>query len=58
MTFDRGEVITDTKVTDGKQLSNETFLKEWIEKESQRRGEGTCGSGGGFFGGLFGSGKK
>jgi hypothetical protein len=50
VTFDRGEIIIDTKVTDVSKLKDETFLIHWIENESRRRGEGTSGgSGTGFW---------
>lgn len=56
ISFNRGEVIMDSKVTDPKQLRDERWLREWIEKEARRRGGGTGGGGGGggLFGGLFG----
>jgi hypothetical protein len=55
---DRGEPRTDTKVTDGRQLTDRRFLEEWIRNEARRNGGGGGGGGGsgtGILGGLFGS---
>ncbi|KAI9730032.1 MAG: hypothetical protein M1818_008301 [Claussenomyces sp. TS43310] len=56
VSFDRGEVMTDTKVTSPERLKDEQWLREWVENEAKRRGGGTGGggSGGGLFRGLFG----
>lgn len=59
--FDRGEVVE--RLVDGKEMTKEDAMKAWIEKQAERRGEGTSGDGGssgggGFFGGLFGNFKK
>jgi len=59
VTFDRGEVIMDTKVVDVAKLKDEAWLTQWIENESKRKGEGTGGGvGSGLFGGLFGNTKE
>lgn len=61
MAFDRGEPQIETRVVDGKKLTNEAFLRKWIEDEANRHGNG--GAGGSFpgteiFGGWFGRGKS
>jgi thiol-disulfide isomerase/thioredoxin len=58
LAFDRGEAMTETKVTDPKMLKDERWLKEWIRSEARRRGNGGGGGSGlgaGIFGGLFGN---
>jgi len=57
VTFDRGEIITATKITDVEKLKDENYLIEWIENEAKRKGQGT-GPEGGLFGGLFGHTKQ
>lgn len=57
VTFDRGEVVIESKVVDAAKLKSEQFLRGWIEREAARKGEGSSG-GGGFFGGMFGNSKK
>jgi len=53
--FDRGELITDTKVVDVDKLKDEGYLMEWIANEAKRNGQGTGGgTSGGLFGGLLG----
>jgi hypothetical protein len=54
LVFDRGEVVA--RETDSRKMSNETWLREWIEEQGKRKGQGTGGNGGGrgFLGGLFG----
>jgi hypothetical protein len=57
LTFDRGEVVQDSRTVDVNRMKDKEWLKEWIERESKRRGTGTGGGGsigGGLFGGLFG----
>jgi len=55
VTFDRGELITETKITDVNLLKDEDYLIKWIENEAKRKGQGTSGGPeGGLFGGLFG----
>jgi hypothetical protein len=58
LSFDRGEVMGETRVTDPKLMKNEEWLKEWIRTEARRKGNGGGGDGAGLFGGLFGLGKK
>jgi hypothetical protein len=56
LSFDRGEVMTGTKVTDPKFLRDGQWLMEWIKEEARRRGSGGGGGlGTGLFGGLFGN---
>ncbi|KAI0454077.1 hypothetical protein F5B21DRAFT_263727 [Xylaria acuta] len=56
LSFDAGEAMTDTKVTDGRKLADRAFLEEWIRNEARRHGGRGGGGGGGtgVFGGLFG----
>ncbi|KAK0655526.1 hypothetical protein B0T16DRAFT_305206, partial [Cercophora newfieldiana] len=61
LSFDAQEAQVETKVTNGKQLSDRKFLEEWIRNEARRhgnRGGGGGGGGGGspfsVFGSLFG----
>jgi hypothetical protein len=61
LSFDAQEAQTQTKVSDGRLLSDRAFLEEWIRTEARRhggRGGGTGGGGtvsglSGLFGGLF-----
>ncbi|TGJ83302.1 hypothetical protein E0Z10_g5444 [Xylaria hypoxylon] len=53
LSFDAGEAMTQTKVTDGRKLADRAFLEEWIRNEARRHG-GRGGGGTGVFGGLFG----
>ena len=53
LAFDRGEAMTDTKVTDPKLLRDEVWLKEWIANEARREGSGGGGLRAGIFGALF-----
>ncbi|KAI1473696.1 hypothetical protein F4774DRAFT_29472 [Daldinia eschscholtzii] len=56
LSFDAGEAQTRTKVTDGRKLTDRSFLEEWIRNEARRHGGRGGGSGGpGILGGLFGS---
>lgn len=50
LVFDRGEVVE--RVTSVQNMSNEAWLREWIEQQAKRKGEGSSG-GPGIFGGLF-----
>ncbi|KAI1362426.1 hypothetical protein F5Y08DRAFT_274017 [Xylaria arbuscula] len=57
LSFDAGEAMVQTKVSDGRKLADREFLTEWIRNEARRhggRGGGGGGGGGGLFGGLFG----
>ena len=60
ITFDRGEVVE--RVTAVTKMRNREWLKEYIERQARRKGEGTGSpgesSGTGFFGGLFGNSKR
>ncbi|CAK4034704.1 Hypothetical predicted protein [Lecanosticta acicola] len=44
--FDRGEAQVATKVVDLVALGSREFLREWIEREAARHGEGGAGGGG------------
>ena len=59
LTFDRGEVMQDSRTSDVSRLRDKEWLREWIEREARRRGGESSGGGGGgvgsgLFGGLFG----
>ena len=58
LTFDRAEVMEQSRTKDVSKMKDEEWLKAWIEREARRRGDGTGGGGGsigsGLFGGLFG----
>ena len=60
LSFDRGEAMTGTKVTDPKLMTDREYMKEWIRTEAKRKGDGGAGAnaGGGLFGGLFGMFRK
>jgi len=55
LSFNRSEAQSRVM---GKQLVDKQFLKDWIENEAKRRGDGGSGdswaSNGGLFGGMFG----
>ncbi|KAI1155472.1 hypothetical protein F4825DRAFT_407881 [Nemania diffusa] len=53
LSFDAGEAMKETKVTDGRKLADPAFLEEWIRNEARRHG-GRGGGGTGVLGGLFG----
>jgi hypothetical protein len=57
LSFDRGEAMGETRVTDPKLMRDERWLREWIRGEARRRGGGGGGGGmgRGLFGGLFGN---
>ncbi|KAI0906143.1 hypothetical protein F4823DRAFT_94655 [Ustulina deusta] len=54
LSFDAGEAMTGTKVTDGRKLADRAFLEEWIRNEARRHGGRGGGGGNGVLGGLFG----
>ena len=59
LTFDRGEVMEQSRIMDVSKMKDKEWLKEWIQREARRRVEETGGGGGGgvgsgLFGGLFG----
>jgi len=55
LSFDTQEAQVQTKITDGKKLSDRGFLEEWIRTEARRHGNRGGGGGmGGIFGSLFG----
>ncbi|KAI0204216.1 hypothetical protein F4808DRAFT_475670 [Astrocystis sublimbata] len=54
LSFDAGEAMTQTKLSDGKKLADRAFLEEWIRNEARRHGGRGGGGGGGLLGGLFG----
>ncbi|KAL8381091.1 hypothetical protein RB595_005396 [Gaeumannomyces hyphopodioides] len=60
LSFDAGEAQLETKVVDGRLLTDRAFLEDWVRAEALRHG-GRGGGGGlpgmSFFGGLF-SGSK
>jgi len=60
LSFDRGEAMGETRVTDPKLMKDERWLREWIRNEARRRGGGAGGGGlgPGLFGGLFGLGNR
>jgi hypothetical protein len=60
LSFDRGEAMGDTRVTDPKLMKDEQWLREWIIGEARRRGSGGGGGGigPGLFEGLFGLGNR
>jgi hypothetical protein len=46
LSFDAQEAQVETKITDGRRLSDRKFLEEWIRSEAKRHG-GRGGGGGG-----------
>lgn len=54
MAFDRREAQMETMIINVEKMKSERFLREWIEKEALRGGQG--GAGGSFLGSLFGGG--
>jgi hypothetical protein len=65
-TFDRGELVRESVVTDVRMMADRAWLRRHVEKEAGRKGEGSGGDGwgggagtvaeraGSVFGGLFG----
>ncbi|KAL1652129.1 hypothetical protein SLS58_000254 [Diplodia intermedia] len=43
MAFDRGEAQFETRLTSVDRMKDSAFLREWIETEAARRGEGGAG---------------
>jgi hypothetical protein len=39
LSFDSGEVQTQTRISDGRKLSDKLFLEEWLRTEARRRGD-------------------
>jgi len=58
LSFDRSEAQSESKVVDGRKLVDRQFLKEWIENEARRKGNGGGGGSwapnGSLLGALFG----
>lgn len=58
--FDGEWAIEESRVVDGKKMAEREFLREWVEREAKRRGQGggggSGGGGGGWFGAAFGRG--
>lgn len=54
LTFDRGEAQFETRVTSVEQLKDARFVREWVEREAARRGEGGGGGGRNLMGKWFG----
>ncbi|KAK1758399.1 hypothetical protein QBC47DRAFT_374550 [Echria macrotheca] len=61
LSFDAQEAQTETKITDGRTLSDRAFLEQWIRTEAKRHGGRGGGTQGGnpfsVFGALFGKSK-
>jgi hypothetical protein len=55
LSFDRGEVMEESRVADVRSLRNKEKMREWIEREARRGSRITGGGGGRLFGGLFGN---
>ncbi|KAI1087382.1 hypothetical protein F5B19DRAFT_76230 [Rostrohypoxylon terebratum] len=53
LSFDAGEAQVHTKITDGKNLANRSFVEDWIRNEAKRCGGGGRNGGTGILGGLF-----
>ena len=53
LTFDKGEVVEQSRTMDVSKMKDKEWLKEWVQREA-RSGEGTGGGGGGIGSGLFG----
>ena len=55
MAFTRQEAQMETRTSSVEQMKDREFLKQWIEKEASRKGDGGAGGGlSGLFGNLFG----
>lgn len=61
LSFDAQEAQVETKITDGRKLSDRKFLEEWIRAEAKRHGNRGGGGPGGnplnIFKALFGGSK-
>ena len=55
LSFDAQEAQIDTKVTDGKQLTDRKFLEDWIRTEARRHGSRGGGGPGGIHFNIFAS---
>lgn len=54
LSFDGQQAFIQSKVIDGKQLADPTFLEAWIVEEARRHGNSNGGGNGpGLFSGLF-----
>lgn len=54
LAFDRGEAQFETRVTSVEDIKDVGFVKEWIEREAGRGGEGGAGGGKSLLGRWFG----
>lgn len=52
LAFSRGEPQMETMIRNPRDIKSKEFLRQWLETEARRGGEG--GVGGSLFGGLFG----
>ena len=57
LSFDAQEAQVETKITDGRKLSDRRFLEEWIRTEARRHGGRGGGGPGNIFRTLFGGSK-
>lgn len=55
LAFSRGEPQLETMKTRLDEMKNEKVMREWLEEEAGRRGQGGAGGGAGLLGKLFGS---
>ena len=57
LSFDAQEAQVETKITDGRKLSDRRFLEDWIRTEARRQGGRGGGGPGNIFRALFGGSK-